>query len=270
MSKVRLICSALCLFSAAVPAGALTLTQFNSPLTENFDSLAASGPAAAVPSGWSFSETGSGANATYSAGSGSTSTGDTYSFGSTGSAERAFGMLQTSSVSSSLMVSLVNGTAGTITQLGIAYTGEQWRLGSTGRYDRLDFAYSLDGLAWIDVDALDFVAPNGSGPTGALDGNAAANRVDLSTTLTGLNIASGQAFWLRWTDFGAAGSDDGLAIDNFSLSALQPVPPPVGERVPDSLPVLWSAVAVGTVLWFGRRGRTANPRPRVIAGSTSQ
>jgi hypothetical protein len=33
-----------------------------------------------------------------------------------------------------------------------------------------------------------------------------------------LAIANGASFWIRWTDFNANGSDDGLAIDDFSLT----------------------------------------------------
>ncbi len=258
MLTVRLLCSALSLLTAAIPAGALTLTQFNSPLTENFDSLAPSGTAATLPAGWAFVESGSAANTSYSAGAGSSTTGDTYSFGAGGSLERALGTLQSSTLTSILTLSLVNGTAGAITQLGIAYTGEQWRLGSTGRSDRLDFAFSLDGLSWLDVDALDFIAPNAGGTVGALDGNAGANRIDLSHTLSGLNIASGRTFWLRWSDFGAAGSDDGLAIDNFSISAIQTVSPTGREVVPDAWSTAWAVVPMGVLLWF--RGRRAHSR----------
>src|SRR5205807_5406644 len=68
-----------------------------------------------------------------------------------------------------------------ITQLTIQYTGEQWRLGATGRADSLDFSYSLDASSlatgsWLDVAALSFIGPVTSGSTGALDGNAAGNR----------------------------------------------------------------------------------------------
>lgn len=271
MSKVRLLCSTFCLFTVALPAGALTLTQFNSPLTEGFDSLAATGTATAVPAGWSFTESGSGANATYSAGTGSSSTGDTYSFGSAGSTDRALGTLSTSSLVSSLTLGLSNGTGGIISRLGVSYTGEQWRLGSTGRNDRLDFAYSLDGVTWTDVDALDFVAPVSTGTVGALDGNAPANRLDVSYTITGLTIPHGQSFWLRWSDFPAAGSDDGLGIDNFSVTALQPLSPPVGGSVPDTLPVTWTGAAFGVVLWAGRRRSSfAVGRPREATATTSR
>jgi len=39
-------------------------------------------------------------------------------------------------------------------------------------------------------------------------------------TITGLNIANGATFYLRWSDFNATGSDDGLGIDDFSIEAI--------------------------------------------------
>jgi hypothetical protein len=248
MSKVRQFCLTLCVLIAATRASALTVFQFNSAVTENFDSLAASATGSALPPGWGFFESGTSANTTYSAGAGTSATGDTYSFGAVGSTDRAFGTLLTGSLSAALVLNLTNGTSAAITQIGIAYVGEQWRLGSTGRADRLDFAYSLDGTNWVEVDALDFIAPNSSGPVGALDGNATGNRIEVIGALSGLNLAVGQSLWLRWADYGAAGSDDGLGIDNFSLTAIQPVAPPVGGSVPDSLPSLWIAGTFAAVI----------------------
>src|SRR6185436_7488247 len=104
--------------------------------------------------------------------------------------------------------------------------GEQWRLGALSRTiaERMDFQYSTNATSlttgtWIDVNALDFNPPI-TGPTaGALDGNAPANRIALSSTITGLSIANGASFWIRWTDVDATGADDGLAVDDFSLTA---------------------------------------------------
>jgi hypothetical protein len=105
----------------------------------------------------------------------------------------------------------------------IAYTGEQWRLGTTNRADRLDFQYSLDATSlttgtWQDADALDFNSPDTSGSVGARNGNDLANRTLLSATLP-LTVPAGGTFWLRWVDYDAAGADDGLAVDDFSLTA---------------------------------------------------
>lgn len=80
-------------------------------------------------------------------------------------------------------------------------------------------ATSLSTGTWTDRDPLDFTAPI-TGPTiGALDGNAAANRTALTSSIGGLSILNGATFWIRWTDFNASGADDGLGVDDFSLTA---------------------------------------------------
>jgi hypothetical protein len=122
-------------------------------------------------------------------------------------------------------VQIQNNSGSAITGFTISYIGEQWRLGATFREDRMDFQFSTDatGLAagtWTDVNALDFVAPIISPPTGPLDGNASPNRVSINGTIGGISVANGSTIWFRWTDFNAAGSDDGLAIDDFSLTAV--------------------------------------------------
>ncbi|PTS73932.1 hypothetical protein DBR17_17575, partial [Sphingomonas sp. HMWF008] len=202
---------------------AISLSSSNA-YTQNFDTLANSGTAnSTLPAGWAFAESGSGANAAYAAGTGSDTGGNTYSFGSTGSTDRALGGLQSGSTIPTFGAEFTNSSAQSITSLLIAYTGEQWRLGAANRTDRLDFQISLNATSlttgtWTDVNALDFTAPTQVGTVGALDGNAAANRTAISSTITGLNIAAGQTFWIRWVDLNATGSDDGLGIDDFSLT----------------------------------------------------
>lgn len=227
-------------------AAPITLTSLDVAVTENFNSLlAASGSAVSLPAGsaWTFLETGSSANTTYATGTGTGTGGNTYSFGASSSTERAFGTVRTGTVIPTLGVSFINQTGTTITKLEIGYTGEQWRLGTSGREDRLDFAYSLDATSlatgtWFDVNELDFLSPT-TALAGALNGNAAANQDALVHTLTSLSLGVGTTFWLRWSDFEASGADDGLAIDDFSLKAIS-LPPPVttpAENVPDDLPV---------------------------------
>ena len=113
--------------------------------SQDFDALAITGTTnTTVPTGWAFSETGSGANANYSAGTGSGTGGDTYSFGTAASTERAFGGLQSGSVAPTIGASFTNNTGATITELVITYKGETWRIGATNRSDRLDFQYSIN------------------------------------------------------------------------------------------------------------------------------
>ncbi len=211
--------------AATSAAGSISLMTSGVAYTENFDTLANSGTSSTVPNGWDFSESLANANTTYTANNGASNSGDTYSYGATAGTERAFGQLRSGNLASTIGASFTNSTGSTITSLSIAYTGEQWRFGGTHspNADRIDFQYSTDATSlttgtWIDVNALDFNPPVTAGTAGALDGNAAANRTALSSTISSLNIPGGTVFWIRWTDADASGSDDGLAVDDFSLT----------------------------------------------------
>lgn len=255
MFPLRLPALSLLLLCSLQPSAAITIAAFDVSHSEDFNSLS-TGTGSAVPAGWEFLETGSGANNTYGAGTGSSSTGNTYSFGATNAIDRALGSVRTSSVSSQWGTVITNQTGAPITQLDIQYFGEQWRLGATGRVDRLDFAFSLDATSlatggWTDFAALSLVGPVTTGTTGALDGNVDDNRVLISATLSGLNLAPGASLWLRWSDFEASGSDDGLAIDDFSVMATL-VP---AQSVPDHLPPGWPVAIIGALLLAHLRHR---------------
>jgi predicted extracellular nuclease len=203
--------------------------------TQNFDTLsntAGSTTNALTIDGWTFTETGTSArvNQQYAVDTGGSNTGDAYSYGSTASTDRALGQLRSGTIVTTIGASFTNNTGSTITSLAISYDGEQWRFGGTHTTnDKLDFQISFTATsvtdatpgAWTDVDLLDFLPPITSGAASALDGNAAANRVaNISTVLSSLSIANGATFWIRWLDVDAIGGagDDGLAIDNFSIT----------------------------------------------------
>ncbi|HZS05307.1 MAG TPA: hypothetical protein VFD58_10775 [Blastocatellia bacterium] len=113
-----LACAALVLHHTASASGAgISLTTLGTAYTQNFDTLASSGTSSAVPAGWAFSESGTNANTTYTAGTGSSSTADTYSFGATGSTERAFGGLRSSSLVPTIGACFTNDTGRQITKL---------------------------------------------------------------------------------------------------------------------------------------------------------
>lgn len=250
------------------PAAAITINLVDVSYAEDFNSLATA-TGSIMPASWVFAETGSAANATYGAGSGSSTTGNTYSFGASDDSERALGALRTASLVSSWGTEIVNQTGSVITQLDLQYFGERWRLGATGRTDQLDFAYSVDATSlttglWSDFNSLDFVAPANAGPTGALDGNAAGNRFLVAGSLSGLNLAPGASLWLRWSDIEATGSDDGLAIDDFAIVARQA--PAQAIPVPEGLPLPASIAAIGAVLLAGRlsnRARSSAQKQRL-------
>ena len=238
VAVIVVLAASLVVAQMARAAGSVSLASLGAAYTQDFDTLASSGTSDVVPNGWWFAESGTNANTTYTAGTGSSNAGDTYSFGGTLSAERAFGALQSGSLVPTRGASFTNDTGSTITTLSVSYVGEQWRLGALARADRIDFQYSLDATSlatgtWTDVDALDFTAPTTGPTTGALDGNAAANRTPVSGSISGLAVAPGASFWIRWTDFNASGADDGLAVDAFSLTpSFADASPSVSASVP--------------------------------------
>ncbi|MEI7466219.1 MAG: VPLPA-CTERM sorting domain-containing protein, partial [Burkholderiales bacterium] len=82
-----------------------------------------------------------------------------------------------------------------------------------------------------------------------LNGNLASNRVaGLGGTINS-TWANGDTLWLRWAEVNDNGSDHGLAIDNFSLTA--------GTAVPSAVPLPAAAWLLGAGLgalgWTGRR-----------------
>lgn len=210
-------------------AGSISLTTIGTAYTQDFNTLATLGitNALTIP-GWDLTETGGSSrdNELYGADNGASSTGDTYSYGTFAAlGDRALGGLRTDTLVPVFGASFTNSTGATIGKLDVAYTGEMYRAGVLNRdaADRLDFQLSTDATSlttgtWVDADALDFSSPNVNTTVGAKDGNASAFRTPLASQINGLAIANGASFWIRWNDFDVAGADDGLAIDDFSIT----------------------------------------------------
>ena len=117
----------------------------------------------------------------------------------------------------------------------MSFNGEQWRAAGctptpcTPAAQKLDLQYQVaatgtitdantPSTGWVDHDALDFTTPSpGTSTAAALDGNLAANRVALSSTIT-VTVSIGQEIWLRWLDTNDANNDHGLSIDDLSVT----------------------------------------------------
>lgn len=234
-----------CLKSAI--AQPLSVGTLNVPYEQDFNSLSNLLPSTVLPSGWFFVETGTGAaaNGFYVIGTGTATAGDTYSFGSTSSTERALGSLRSGTVVSTFGAGFTNNSGSTISALQIAYHAEQWRAGAvrSGVNDRLDFQISYDATSlttgtWIDINELDFNSYVNAGPIGAVNGNTTF--ATKSHEIAGLNIANGQSFFIRWNDFDVPSSDDALAVDNFSLT-------PIGVTAEPSITFSPASLAFGDV-----------------------
>src|SRR5204863_6986140 len=118
---------------------------------------------------------------------------------------------------------VTNNTGVTVTSLDVTYTGEEWRLGTAARTDRIDFQISSNATdlttgTYTDVNTLDLTTPD-TVTVGAKNGNAAGDRTAISATISSLSIPDGATFFIRWTDLDATGSDDGLSVDDFSITA---------------------------------------------------
>lgn len=213
--------------TADTGTGSISLTTLGSAVTENFDTLsntAGSTTNTTLPTGWYITEQGGGArdNEQYAVDTGSSTTGDIYSYGAAASTDRALGALRSGTLIPFFGAKFTNNTGATITSLAVAYTGEEWRLGTAARTDRIDFQISTNATdlttgTYTDVDQLDFTTPD-TVTVGAKNGNAAGDRTAISFTIPSLSIANGATFFIRWIDFDASGADDGLSVDEFSLT----------------------------------------------------
>lgn len=249
--------------AAALSAGTAhaAVTLVNPIYFEDFDTLISTGTATvpgALPNGFEFLEVGTNANRIYTAGTGSSNAGDTYSFGAAGSTDRALGTLLSGTLQSRFGVQLINGLNRTITALNISYVGEQFRLGTINRADRLAFSYStnattLNNGTYINLTDLDFSSPTTTGTTGALNGNAAANQAVRVGTIAGLELLAGQSIFLRFLDIDVNGADDGLGVDNFRVEAV------TLAAVPE--PATWAMMITG----FGFVGGALRQRRRAAA-----
>jgi len=227
--------------TATVPLRAqVSIGALNTAYTQDFNTLITSGNISWVDnstvSGWYHTRTGSGDWLV--AGDGSSNSGALYSFGTGTTTERALGSVGSGNSAVGDLwwgVRLVNNTGSTITSLSISYYGEQWRYSGTAAAQTVVFSYqtgtnltSLSSGSWTNVSTFDFTSPIISGSTGALDGNAAANRTLISSTLP-VTLNPGDEIMLRWFDDNHSGNDHGLAIDDFSVTALGGSAPTVVE-----------------------------------------
>lgn len=266
MRTYTMLATAVALTLTATQANAVTsvlapYTLATTTYTQNFNTLVATGESNILPAGFQISEIGTGAtvDGNYTAGTGSSATGDVYSFGSAAlPADRALGTLFSGTNTPLFGFVFTNGLNASMTSLAFNFFGEQWRsvTGTTG--DRLDFQYRLGGGAvdtgtWIDFDGLDILT-RVSATTGAVDGNAAANRFNYTGTINGLTIGAGQVFSFRFVDLDVAGADLGLALDDLSVTATTNATPAVPE------PATWGMMLIG----FGAMGYVMRRRRATV------
>ncbi len=218
--------SLLCLFFLVVIAtkAQISITSLPGSYSQNFNSLSDTGIANAFNlTGWYASVP------TYRANYGMMNNGALYSFGDTLPAthtDRALGTVGSSSVKPAYGVRFNNNSSLSMTGMTVAYTAEQWRLGQkpAKRLDSTSFYYnigvdSLNASGWIKVPDLGILTIDTSATAaGPLDGNLALNRKAISFTISGFVVSPGSNIWIKWVENDVSGSDDGLAVDDLSVT----------------------------------------------------
>ncbi|MBX7109298.1 MAG: putative metal-binding motif-containing protein [Chitinophagales bacterium] len=185
----------------------------------------------ATMNGWQLLKfTGSGSNAVFLVGTGSGNGGGAYSFGSTGSTDRAVGSLASGTVTSAFGILLTNNSGTAIGSFTITYRGEQWRNGGSNTQNKLAFSYkiggNISGTGFTAEPLLDFVSLKTSSTAATLDGNASGNFTTISATVSNIVWPDGATLVLKWADNDETGADDGLAIDDFNFTGF-PAPPTI-------------------------------------------
>ncbi len=275
MKKVYFLISLLCL--SFITYSQVVITNVATPYSQDFNTLDAAAtttPSNVLPLGWSIVETGTSSlvDQKYKSDNGGLNSGDTYSYGATSATERALGSIQSGTLASSFGVKFQNNSGVTITSLTVTYTGEQWRLGTAGRADTLDFKYGINNTdlgtgTFTDVDNLDFISPNTTGAAGALDGNIAGNKTSITFTISSLNIAAGDFFYLKFVDRNITGSDDGLGIDDMTVTFNGSASTPCTE--PTTQPTALSLTPAATSITGSFTAASPVPNNYLVVYSTS-
>ncbi len=248
--KVTSFIAGLILIAVISPArAAISYTTSGNVVNENFDSLDSSGTNgiawandSTLP-GWSlFNSTGA-AVPTYNSNNGGTNAGAFYSFGTTGSGERAlggtasggayFGSPPSGALAGWITVAINNNTGGALTDFTVGFDGEQWRNGGNATAQTMVLEYGF-GPSFGTVGS--WTAPGGNfdwtsvvntTTAAAVDGNVAGLVPGRGGSVGGQTWNNGDTLWIRWIENNDVGNDHGLGIDNFSFSAT-PEPATIG------------------------------------------
>jgi hypothetical protein len=207
----------------------ILITSNGTAFTQNFDGMGSTATAA-LPTGFKIgTDWSTGTTATTLAygttGTGAvtgTSSGGTINWANgitASSTDRALGFLNTGTFTSpkSIVLKITNNTGGAIGSLSISFDYEKYRTGSR----------AFDWTFFHGSTVTPATSATGGDQSYIADGaNAVVNpptTISKTFNLTGLNIANGADYYLRWTFTGVGGSTNGqgIGIDNFSITSSQ-------------------------------------------------
>ncbi len=187
---------------------------------------------------------------------GDQTTGGDLSFGPAGSSNRSLGLIATSTTGATYFgLDLVNNTAAPITSINLAFTGEQWKQGTTQK--TLSVGYTVDDGNLLNLISaatsanyvqLAAVTNPTVGTVGPLDGTAAANQTPEAFTNLSLStpLTVGGSLWITGQIASAAGGGQGYGIDNLTFASGT-------AAVPEPTAVSLAAATAGGLLARRRR-----------------
>ncbi|HXI83997.1 MAG TPA: PEP-CTERM sorting domain-containing protein [Verrucomicrobiae bacterium] len=144
------------------------------------------------------------------------------SFGGLASGNRALGLESANgSGITTFALKLVNDTGSSISAINLSFVGELWRQATA---KTVNFGYvvantsaSLPTSGSTSLGSISFTG----GSAGPVDGTLGVNQTNINLTAASIsNWGDNQALWLTWQTATAAGSSQGIAIDNLSFSAV--------------------------------------------------
>jgi MYXO-CTERM domain-containing protein len=245
---------------APASAAAINIATPSSTYSQDFDSLSGtSWTNDSTLGGWSLFNASGAPISTIAINNGGSNSGSFYSFGSTGSVERAlggtgsggtyFGSPASGAVAGYIAVAFTNSSAAAYDSFTVGFNGEQWRNGGNTTAQSMVLQYGF-GATFATVGT--WTAPGGAfnwaslvntGTAAAVNGNAAGLVNGVGGTVV-TPWAPTQTLWVRWTENNDVGNDHGLAIDNFSLSV---------TAVPETDTWAMLLAGLGLIGFVGRR-----------------
>jgi len=223
----------LLLANIKVSGQAFDFTAGNLIYAENFDGIGAEGTV--LPTGWeAFDKDDNSPLTALLVTNGSSNSGNIYNVGIESSAERAFGTLASGSTQPTFGASFTNNSGAILGDLAFDFFLEQWRSGSSDEVDEVvTFEYSLNATSiddatatWVSVEALNLneILVDSAAAT-AVDGTLAANRQNITHSITNIAFIEGATLYIRWSDENDSGGDGIYAIDDLSITATESTSP---------------------------------------------
>ncbi|MEO1023284.1 MAG: T9SS type A sorting domain-containing protein [Bacteroidota bacterium] len=236
--KRSLLSLGMVLFLAGMSFGQLSVTSTSTNFTINFDATVSgvnngvfngNGFAPAPSAGqldsdaWEFSGmsgaslsfggTATSNDAARGSSSGGVSTGGFYAF-EVSSSNFTVGVQPGGSdfTPGDLTLIVTNNTGSTVTSIDVSYN--VYAFNDQPRANSFTFSHSADDVSYTDVSGLDFTS------TEAADSPASWSSNARSTTISGLSLADGSSYYLRWSsdDVSGGGSRDEFALDDIVVN----------------------------------------------------